>query len=363
MEQERNLLRWRLILGSSADEQKEVILDDRQLGMDRSLGALFDGDKKGDLSGSNPQIHTWLKDIRTYFPEPVAILLQKEAVHKLGIEKFLDAPDVLEEVVPDIQLAAAILSLKDAIPDRIKDTARKVIERLAKHLERKLSHPFQVAVRQGILKYRQKNRRQNNFIDWHRTIKYNLKHYDPLENRIIPERIFGYDSSKRVVKEIFIVLDQSGSMGSSLVYTGIIACLLHKLPSIKTNLILFDVSVTDMTYLLHDPVDLLFGIQMGGGTDIPLALDYVRNSIRHPRESIVFLISDLYDNAPDSLHINRLKTLKEEGVQLVVLAALSDEGKADFNKASAATLAAIDIPCLAATPDVFCELLPGLIGR
>ena len=354
--------KWRLILGKSADQEKTAELSAKEQGIDKTLGALYDSNRKGDLSGSQPDINKWLGDIRTYFPESTQHLLQKEAVDKLGIEKFLEAPDVLEKIVPDVKLAYTILSLKDAIPNHVKDTARQVIERLATTIYEKIKMPVQLAAKKGIQRYQKRNQRQNQIIDWPRTIRYNLKHYDAKEKRLVPERIFGYNARKRSVRELFILMDQSGSMADSIVYTGIIASVLHRLPSMQTHLAAFDTEVADLTDLLDDPVELLFGVQMGGGTDLVKALTYVRTKMQRPRESVVFVISDLYDYAPDRVMLAKFEALHADGVKLVVIPALSDEGKADFNLPAAAHLDQKGIPTLACTPDRFCQELPALLS-
>lgn len=359
---ESTLKKWRLILGKVADEERVAKLSGEDAGRDTALGTLYDNNRKGDLSGSSPNVNKWLGDIRTYFPDSIQTILQKDAVDKLGIVKFLEAPEVLDSVVPDVQLAYTILSLKDAIPDRVKDTARQVIERLAHSIERKLSMPVLLAARKGVQRYQRKVHRNNKLLDWPRTIRYNLKNYDPIEKRIIPEKIFGFNARKNSLREIFILLDQSGSMSSSMVYTGIIASILHKLPTLQTHLIAFDSSVADLTELLHDPVELLFGVQMGGGTDIIKAMTYTRQKIRKPREAIIFLISDLYDNAPDRYLVEKIISVRQDGVKIIIIPALSDDGKSDFNKTAANMLVDYDVPSIACTPDRFCEILPDVIA-
>lgn len=354
--------KWRLILGKASDPEGSVRLDTRSRGMDRTLESLYGQDKRGDLSSSKPQVNKWLGDIRTYFPDPVVAFLQKDAVDRLGLQTFLEAPDVLESIVPDIQLATAILQLRDAIPEHTRHTARQVIERMARALERRLELPLVRAVNSGIHRYRNQPFRQNRQLDFHRTIRFNLKHYDPLEKRLIPERLFGYNSRKRVVRELFILLDQSGSMSDSLVYTGIISCLLARIQSIRTHLIVFDSAVADLSDLLQDPVDLLFGIQLGGGTDIGLAMDYARGKMDTPRDSIVFLISDLYDSMPGTYLTERASRFLSEGIKMIVLPALNDSGQHSFDRETADALARIGIPCLSATPETFCTLLPDLLA-
>jgi len=360
--EEESLRRWRLILGKIADQDSQVRLDGEDQTMDSTLGTLYDNNKKGDLSGSNPNVNKWLGDIRTYFPDSIAVIMQKDAIEKLGIEKFLEAPDVLESIVPDAQLAYTILSLKEVIPDRVKDTARLVIEKMALTLERQLSLPVTMAARKGIMRYQRKIHRNNRLLDWPRTIRYNLKNYDPTTRQIIPEKIFGFDAKKRRLREVVILLDQSGSMSNSLVYTGIIASILYKLPALDTHLILFDSNVIDMTDLLYDPVELLFGVQLGGGTDIIKALSFARQKIRKPNECLFFIVSDLYDNAPDHILLKKFQEIHQDGIKQVIIPALSDDGKVDFNKNAAEQLAALGIETIACSPDKFCEILPRVIG-
>ena len=363
MSQDINLVRWRMILGKQADPSKDTKLSTEDEARDQALGALYDSTKKGDLSASNPNVNKWLGDIRKYFPESAAILLQKEAIDRIGIVRFLENPEVLESVVPDIQLAQTILSLKEAIPDQAKSTARAVIERMAAQLQQKLQLPIHRAARKGIHRFQREQYKNNKMLDWPRTIRYNLKNYNPESGQIIPEKIFGYNSRKHALREIYILMDQSGSMASSLVYTGIIASLLHQLPALETHLFLFDTQVVDMTGLLHDPVELLFGVQLGGGTDIRKTLAYTRQQMRKPKDSVLFLISDLYDSAPDRHLIDSIFQIHDDGVKIVVIPSLSDEGKADFNKYVTDEIAEKGILTISCTPDKFCEVLPDILAR
>jgi hypothetical protein len=359
---DQGLVRWRMVLGKQADPSKDIELSGEDMARDQALGALYDSTKKGDLSASNPNVNKWLGDIRKYFPESAAILLQKEAVNRVGIVRFLENPEVLESVVPDIQLAQTILSLKEAIPDQAKSTARAVIARMAAQLQHKLKLPVHQAARKGIYRFQRENYKHNKMLDWPRTIRHNLKNYNPESGQIIPEKIFGFNSRKHALREIYILMDQSGSMASSLVYTGIIASLLHQLPALVTHLYLFDTQVVDMTDLLHDPVELLFGVQLGGGTDIRKTLAFTRQQMRRPKDAIVFLISDLYDSAPDRHLIDSILLLHEEGVKIMVIPSLSDDGKADFNRAVAESISEKGILTIACTPDKFCEVLPDILA-
>ncbi len=54
------------------------------------------------------------------------------------------------------------------------------------------------------------------------------------------------------------------------------------IPAVKTKMVVFDTAVADLTEELSDPVELLFGVQLGGGTDINAALTIASRSLTVP---------------------------------------------------------------------------------
>ncbi|CAM5713105.1 VWA domain-containing protein [Streptomyces violaceorubidus] len=114
----------------------------------------------------------------------------------------------------------------------------------------------------------------------------------------MPERLVGYGrASRSVKKEVVLCVDQSGSMAASVVYASVFGGVLASMRSLDTRLVVFDTSVVDLTDQLDDPVDVLFGTRLGGGTDINRALAYCQSRITRPAETVVVLISDLYEEA------------------------------------------------------------------
>ena len=77
-------------------------------------------------------------------------------------------------------------------------------------------------------------------------------------------------------------IDQSGSMAESVVYSSVFGAVLASLRSVRTRLVVFDTEVVDLTDELDDPVDVLFGVQLGGGTDINRALAYCESLVERP---------------------------------------------------------------------------------
>ena len=128
-------------------------------------------------------------------------------------------------------------------------------------------------------------------------------------------------------------------------------------------MVVFDTEVVDLTEDLHDPVELLFGVQLGGGTDIGRALSYCQSLVRRPQETILVLISDLYEGGNRDEMLRRAAALVGSGIQMIVLLALSDNGAPSYDHGVASALAAMGAPAFACTPDVFPDLMAAAINR
>ena len=98
----------------------------------------------------------------------------------------------------------------------------------------------------------------------------------------------------------------------------------------STQVVVFDTSVVDLTEKLSDPVEVLFGTQLGGGTDIGHALGYCQSLIRRPSDTVFILISDLIEGGVRETLIKRAASIIGSGVTLITLLALSDDGAPVF---------------------------------
>ncbi len=371
---EERLRRWRLILGSGeadgicssgGEGQGDVsfTLSGTDKSMDDALSALYDSERSAGLGSSAPNVARWLGDIRTYFPTSIVRVMQKDALERLNLRQMLLEPEMLEAVEPDVHLVADLLALKNVIPSKTKDSARRVVQRVVEELQRKLANPTQQAI-MGSLNRASRNRRpRHNEIDWNRTIRANLKHYQPKYRTIIPETRIGYGRKRSSLRDIILCIDQSGSMATSVVYSSIFAAVLASLRAVQTQMVVFDTSVVDLTEELHDPVDLLFGTQLGGGTDINRALAYCQGLVRRPQETILVLISDLYEGGNRTEMLKRVAALVGSGVQFISLLALNDDGSPCFDRTVAASFAELGIPAFACTPDQFPDLMAAAINR
>ena len=346
------------MLGQEAEQHSGQSLQSEQLQqMDQALEQLYTGDRQGRLGDSAPKINRWLGDIRRYFPSPVVQILQRDAFQRLNIERMLLEPELLSGFEPDIHLVSTLLNLKQTLPARSRETAKVIIRRLVEQLLQRLQLPLQQAVRGSISRQLNNRRPKLREIHWGRTIQRNLKHYQPEYQSIIPQELHGYGHKRKRLKEVVLCVDQSGSMGTSVVYAGVLASVLAALPSLKTRLILFDTKVLDMSEQLHDPVELLFGVQLGVGTDIQRALAYIKAGLQNPEETILVLISDLYEGAAKAQLYRQVRELLQMGVQFISLLALNDEGSPAFDPQVAGELAKLGIPVFACTPEQFPPLM------
>lgn len=359
--------RWRLILGSPAEDQANGGglggLESADLAMDRALEALYDSDRKGGLGASCPNVARWLGDIRQYFPTSVVQVMQKDALDRLDLKQMLFEPELLQTIEPDVHLVSQLLALKNVLPSKTKDTARIVVQRVVDELKRKLEQPTRQAVLGSLNRTTRNRRPRHNEIDWNRTIRANLRHYQPEYRTIIPETRIGFGRKRSSLRDIILCVDQSGSMATSVVYAGVFSAVLASLPAVSTKMVVFDTKVVDLSEKLADPVDVLFGTQLGGGTDINQALAYCQSLVRHPQETILVLISDLYEGGDAKEMLKRVGTLVASGVQMIGLLALNDDGAPMSDQRHAAAFAALGVPAFACTPDLFPDLMAAAIQR
>jgi Mg-chelatase subunit ChlD len=200
-------------------------------------------------------------------------------------------------------------------------------------------------------------------IDWDRTVRANLSRYDSARRTVIAEKLIGHGRRQSGLRDIILCVDQSGSMATSVVYSSIFAAVLASLRAVRTHLVVFDTAVVDLTEELQDPVEVLFGTQLGGGTDINRALAYCQGLITRPSQTIVVLITDLFEGGNAEEMLGRAKAVVDSGATVVCLLALNDQGAPAYNAGHAAAFAAIGIPSFACTPDQFPDLMAAAIQK
>jgi Mg-chelatase subunit ChlD len=361
--EEERLERWRLVLGEPAQGTLGASLGETERRMDQALAALYDSERKSGLGGSSPHVTRWLGDIREYFPASVVRVMQGDAMTRLGLTEMLLQPEMLGAVEPDVSLVATLLSLRKVIPQKTKETARKVVRRVVDDLERRLRAPTERAVRGALSRSSRTRRPRAAEIDWDRTLRANLGNYQPERKSVVVEKLVGHGRRRSSLRDVVLCIDQSGSMAASVVYSSIFGAVLASMRAVTTRMVLFDTAVVDLTEELSDPVDLLFGTQLGGGTDIDRALAYCQQIVTRPAQTILVLITDLYEGGNAQRMIQRAAELVRSGVVVICLLSLSDQGTPAYDSHHAAQLAALGIPTFACTPDQFPELMAVAIQR
>lgn len=369
MEKER-MRRWVLALGDEAVNCcTDIQLSAQDMRMSEALSLLYDrGDEgrglRGGSGASAPRVARWLGDIRQYFPSTVVRAMQKDAFDRLHLKDMLLQPEMLESVQPDVHLVSTLMSLNGVIPLETRETARLVVRKVVEELLKKLEEPMRSAVT-GALNRAVRNRRPRaSEIDWNRTIRANLRHWQEEYHSLVPETLIGFGrKAHRPQREVILCIDQSGSMADSIVYSSIFGAVMASLPAVRTHLVVFDTSVVDLTEEMRDPVDILFGVQLGGGTDINRAVGYCQSLVTDPRNTIMVLISDLYEGGVEKNLLQRANELVQSGVQFITLLALSNEGSPFYDKALAGRLSALGVPCFACTPDIFPGMMAAAIRK
>lgn len=342
-------------LKSAADRQRDRCLELIYGTMD---GFGYDG-REGGTGSPAPYIPRWLKDLRAGFPRSVVEQVQKEALTRGGWERLILEPENLKALEQNDHLVCALLALKDLVPDETKALARAVVAAIVRRIEEELRFKLMRALSGRVSHARVRRTGPATRIDWNRTIKRSLKHYQPDLETLVPDPVLFRDADRRQFddRHVILVVDQSGSMATSLIYATIMASVMASLKNVSTKLLLFDERVVDMSDRLDDPVDVLFGAQLGGGTSIHLALAHARELVAEPRRTLLVLISDLEEGADPNIFLTHMAKLRDAGVTQLCLLGLAPDGVPYFSRDNAQKVAALGVPAFAATPDRFVEVL------
>ncbi|MEL7367987.1 MAG: VWA domain-containing protein [Myxococcota bacterium] len=371
------LRRWRLILGKQAESTLSSLggdaleLDHDQRLIDEALAAIYDdtsgeegdGGRGAGQGPSAPRLARWLGDIRTYFQEDVVTVIQQDAIERKGMTSLLFEPEMLKNVQPSVALVGTLISLRGQIPERTKDTARSVVRSVVDQIRLSLEQKVRQAVMGALNRSAHSPIPHASHIDWKWTIGRNLKNYRPELGRIVPERVYFYARAQRTNNWTVIVdMDQSGSMAESVVYGAVTGAILASLPAVDTRVVAFDTEVVDLTEQCgDDPVDMLFGVQLGGGTDINKSVAYCQKFVTDPARTLFFMITDLFEGGNEVQLVKRLEHMVRSGVRVICLLALSDSGVPSYDEGLARKLARLGIPCFGCSPQRLPQLLEGAL--
>lgn len=354
--------KWRLVLGERGSppesDPARAQLNEDWKAADQVIDELYEADKRGGLAKSSTKLTKWLGQLRQSYPPEAITLMQRDAIERYELTRLLAEPEILETLEPDVHLAATLLQLGRLLPEKARAMADRVVADIASRLAKKLEEPLLRAVRSALASGELRTQaKPSRHTDWGRTVLANLKHYQPSLKTIIPERFVNRQAKGRGLRNVHLLVDQSASMATSAIHAALAAAVMAKLPSLRVRLVAFDTELADLSDLLSDPVETLFGVQLGGGTDIHRALRYEEQFIESPTESLVVLISDLYEGGSKGGVVRRMQAMIDSGVKVICLLALSDEGRPSYDQAFAKTLTELGAVVFSTTPDAFPDMM------
>ncbi|KMO36965.1 VWA domain-containing protein [Methylobacterium aquaticum] len=356
--------RWRLILGEAAESAcagAGCRLGGQAAAMDRALDWLYGRDaggeergvrRQGGREGSALTVPGWINEVHTLFPRETIERLERDAIELYAIDDVVTNPEVLARVEPNETLLKAVLRTKHLMAPEILVMASKLVQEVVRRLMETLARDLAVAFA-GVLDRRRHTRLPGaRDLDLNRTIRDNLRHYDPERKRITVERLHFFARNRRQMRpwQVILLVDQSGSMLDSVIHASVMAACLWRLPGIETHLIAFDTAVVDLTRDCDDACELLMKVQLGGGTDIGGALAYAADTITAPERAIVVVISDFYEGASEAVLVARVRALSGQRTRVLGLAALDSQAQPDYDRAMARRLVEAGAEIAAMTP-------------
>ncbi|PQO40595.1 VWA domain-containing protein [Bremerella cremea] len=351
--------RWRLVLGvqgsRGAKSRRVASTLDELYGGSARPGRGHRDDlvppSRGGTESATPSAREWLDDVMGLFGKDLCEEIAAEAAAdgRPALLEYLDG----DKVRPSVALLEQVLSLKGGMPERelslLRRLARKITERLAQQLANRLRPALN-----GLSSPRS-TRRKHRKVDFPRTIRDNLATAYRRENgsvALAPRRMsFKAPSRKQMDWHLIFVVDVSGSMEPSVIYSALMGAIFSALPAIDVRFFAFSTEVIDFSDQVDDPLSLLMEVQVGGGTHVGLGLRAAREAVRNPTRTIVVLVSDFEEGVSIGQMLGEARTLAESGVKLLGLAALDDEANPRYHVGNAAALAGAGMSVAAVTPE------------
>lgn len=367
--------RWRLVLGKYSSNHLTFSEDNiNYADMDTLLEFLYEreygeergvrSDKRaGSLDPSNLTVPQWITKIKELFPKETVEILEKHALDKYNLKELLTDKTVLEKLEPNPELLKSILQMKHLMKGEVLETAKKIVKVTAEEIAKKLEQDIKTAINGRLDRNKYGGIKSSRNIDFKRTIKHNLKNFDRELNTLVVDRVY---FNKRVKPSnpwnVIIAVDESGSMLDSVIHSAIMAGIFSKLPMLKTNLVIFDTEIVDLTEYVEDVVQTLMSIQLGGGTNISRALQYCNGLMENPHKTIVILVTDLYEGGSYGTMYARAKDIVESGARLIILPALGIDAEPIYDRGAAEKMAALGAKVAAVTPGGLAKWIAQIIS-
>lgn len=371
----REIARWRLVLGKVAEPACGACLNGEDAARDAALEWLYGRDEAleergirrdtGEQGGHGPSqmtVPTWINDVHRLFPKETIERLERDAVEKFHIHEVVTNAEVLERVEPNPALLRAVLLTKHLMDHKVLALAKELVRKVVRELVRKLAREVKQAFSGTRARHRSRRKSVRDF-DARGTIRTNMRHVDAQSGRLVIREPLFWSRTRRTTDrwQVIVVVDQSGSMVSSVIHAAVTAACLWGLPAIKTHLVAFDTEVIDLTRDAVDPVETLMKVQLGGGTDIAKAVRYAEGLVENPRRTMVVLISDLFEGGDADALVRSVKRMHEQGVRFLALAALDEEAEPTYDRELGKRLANVGAYVGAMTPSQLVHALEDVL--
>ncbi len=363
MAYEDGLVRWRLVLGEASQPQLGCCLQGEEGACDAAMSWLYNRDpglKSRDIMGGRkggqeaPQLSVadWINQVHTLFPRETIERLEKDAVERFQIDEVVTNPEVLKRVQPNQTLLQAVLKTRHLMNPEVLELARELVRKVVEELMEKLAREVQKSFSGPRRNARSSPFKFSRDLDLERTVRANLKHYDPETRKLYLEKAYFFQRSRRhrAAWQLILLVDQSGSMLGSVIHSAITAACFWSVPMLKTHLAVFSTEVVDLTSDCTDPVELLMRVQLGGGTDIAKAVDFAAGLVENPRRTIIALITDFYEGGDAQRLVRTVKGLCDQGTTVLGLAALDEGAEPIYDKELAGRLVDVGAHVGAMTP-------------
>jgi len=373
MNESANINRWRLVLGRFAQRQLRPRLSREEKRVDRAMDFLYSQEYQGrgvrgtkggggSLDPSLLTIPRWVSEIRKLFPKETVKIIESHALNRYQMTDLLKDKDTLKKMEPDMDLLKSLLTFKGHLKGPVLQEVKRIIREVVEDLKKKLQKEFTNTLLGRLNRFKRSPVKIHQNVDWHGTIRKNLKNFDPAQNRLYVENVLFLSRVKRYIPwEIILCVDQSGSMMESIIHSAVLAGIFHSLPMIEVKMVIFDTTVVDLSDQVDDPVEILMSVQLGGGTDIGKALRYCEQCVKNARRTVIVLISDFEEGASINRLLATCKRLHEAGVTLIGLASLDNETEEYYDAKTAGLLADHGMNIAAVTPKRLAEWLAKII--
>lgn len=371
MTDREKLARWRLMLGSDAEQGLGCGLGGAEAQQDRALGYLYNREygsgrnvrssdnreRTGGMEESQLSVPEWINEVHELFPKSTIERIERDALDRYHLSELVTNPDLLARAQPSLSLLRAILHTKHLMNQQVLSIARELVRKVIEQLMQKLTRPVR-QVFHGARDRRQRTqiRIAKNF-DARTTVRRNLANFDVANQRLFIRSPFFFSRVRRQCDrwQVIVLVDESGSMLNSVIHAAVTAAIFVGVQSIKTHLVLFDTNIVDVTDHAGDPVEAIMKVQLGGGTDIGNAMRYAQSLVENPRRTIVVLVTDFFEGAPKERLFGVTKSLIESGVTVLGLAALDERAEPHFDRDVAEGMVALGASCGAMTPGELAE--------